>query len=41
VPGVRGPAHTPTTPVEAIEPFSRSSSNQSSSRSPTDIVITR
>ena len=41
VPGVRGPAHTPTTPVEAIAPLKASCSNQSSSRSPTDIVITR
>ena len=41
MPGVRGPAHTPTTPVEAIEPFSPSCSNQSSSRSATDIVKMR
>jgi hypothetical protein len=41
VPGVRGPAHTPTTPVEARQPLSASSSNHSSSRSPTDIVISR
>ena len=38
MPGVRGPAQTPTTPLEAIEPLSASCSNQSSSRSPTDIV---
>ena len=41
VPGVRGPAHTPTTPVEAHAPLRTSDSNHSSSRSPTDIVITR
>ncbi len=41
MPGVRGPAHTPTTPVEARQPFSASFSNQSSSRSPTDIVMRR
>ena len=41
VPGVRGPAQTPTTPVEAQAPLRTSDSNHSSSRSPTDIVITR
>ena len=40
-PGCAGPAHTPTTPVEAQAPLSTSDSNHSSSRSPTDIVITR
>ena len=38
---MRGPAQTPTTPVEAIEPLSPSSSKWSSSRSPTDIVNMR
>ncbi len=41
MPGVRGPAHTPTTPLDAKLPLSASFSNQSSSRSPTDIVIMR
>ena len=41
MPGVRGPAQTPTTPLEAVEPFKPSSSKWSSSRSPTDIVNTR
>ena len=41
VPGVRGPAQTPTTPVDARHPLIASDSNHSSSRSPTDIVITR
>ena len=41
MPGVRGPAQTPTTPVEAKAPLIASDSNHSSSRSPTDIVITR
>ena len=41
MPGVRGPAQTPTTPLEAIEPFRPSCSNQSSSRSATDIVKMR
>ena len=39
MPGVRGPAQTPTTPVEAIAPLIASVSNQSSSRSPTGIVM--
>jgi hypothetical protein len=41
VPGVRGPAHTPTTPVEARQPLIASSSNHSSRRSPTDNVMSR
>ena len=41
VPGLRGPAQTPTTPVEAIEPLRPSSSKCSSSRSPTERVKTR
>ena len=38
---MRGPAQTPTTPLDAKLPFIASFSNQSSSRSPTDIVIMR
>jgi hypothetical protein len=41
VPGVRGPAHTPTTPVVASAPLIASELNHSSSSSPTGIVITR
>ena len=41
MPGVRGPAQTPTTPLEAIAPLNASHSNQSSSRSPTDMVMIR
>ena len=41
MPGVRGPAHTPTTPLDAIAPLNASYSNQSSSRSPTDMVMIR
>ena len=41
MPGVRGPAQTPTTPLDAKLPFMASFSNQSSSRSPTDMVMSR
>ncbi len=36
-----GPAQTPTTPLDAYAPLSSSVSKKSSSRSPTDIVISR
>ena len=41
MPGVFGPAQTPTTPVEAIEPLIASCSKYSSSMSATDIVNMR
>ena len=41
MPGVYGPAHAPTTPLDANAPLSSSVSKWSSSRSPTDIVISR